>query len=30
MREYETTFIIQPEITDEGIQAICHRIEEVL
>lgn len=30
MREYETTFIIQPEITDEGIQAICQRIEEVL
>ncbi len=30
MREYETTFIIQPEITDEGIQAICHRIEAVL
>ena len=30
MREYETTFIVQPEITDEGIQAICHRIEAVL
>ena len=30
MREYETTFIIQPEITDEGVQAICGRLEGVL
>ena len=30
MREYETTFIIQPEITDEGIQAICGRLEGIL
>jgi small subunit ribosomal protein S6 len=30
LREYETTFIIQPEITDEGIQAICGRLEGIL
>jgi small subunit ribosomal protein S6 len=30
LREYQTTFIIQPEITDEGIQAICGRLEGVL
>jgi small subunit ribosomal protein S6 len=30
MREYETTFIVQPEITDEGIQAICARVEGIL
>ncbi len=30
MREYETTFIIQPEISEEGIQAICGRLEGIL
>ena len=30
MREYETTFIIQPEISDEGIQGICTRLEGIL
>jgi small subunit ribosomal protein S6 len=30
LREYETTLIIQPEITDEGIQAICTRLEGIL
>jgi small subunit ribosomal protein S6 len=27
VREYEFTFIVQPEITDEGLQAICARYE---
>lgn len=27
MREYEFNFVIQPEITDEGIQRICERFE---
>ena len=30
MREYETTFIIQPELSDEGIADICKRLESVL
>ena len=30
MREYETTFIVQPEISDEGIAAICARLDGVL
>lgn len=30
MREYETTFIVQPEITDEGRQAICERLDGLL
>ena len=30
MREYETTFIVQPEISDEGIAEMCARLEEVL
>ena len=30
MREYEFTFIIQPEISEEGIQTICERVEGVL
>jgi small subunit ribosomal protein S6 len=30
LREYETTFIIQPEITEEGIEAICTRVEGIL
>jgi small subunit ribosomal protein S6 len=27
VREYEFNFVIQPEITDEGIQRICERFE---
>ena len=30
MREYETTFIIQPELSEEGVQAVCGRIEAIL
>ena len=30
MREYETTFIIQPELSDEGVAQICARVEEIL
>ena len=30
MREYETTFIIQPELSEEGVAQICARVEEVL
>ena len=30
MREYETTFIIQPELSEEGVQAVCSRVEAVL
>ncbi len=30
MREYETTFIVQPEISDEGCQAICERLDGML
>ena len=30
MRDYEFTFVIQPEITEEGIGAICQRFEDVL
>ena len=30
MREYETTFIVQPEISDEGAQAILDRLDGVL
>lgn len=30
MRDYEFTFVIQPEITDDGIQAICSRFEDIL
>jgi len=30
MREYETTFIIQPELSDEGVAQACARFEEVL
>ena len=30
MREYETTFIVQPEISDEGSQAILDRLNGVL
>jgi small subunit ribosomal protein S6 len=27
VREYEFTFVVQPEITDEGLTAICERYE---
>ena len=30
MREYELTFIVQPEISDEGIADICQRLEGIL
>ena len=30
MREYETTFIVQPEISDEGLQAIRSRLDAIL
>jgi len=30
VREYETTFIVQPEISDEGAEAILSRLDEVL
>lgn len=30
MREYELTFIIQPEISDEGITATCEKLEGIL
>ena len=30
MREYETTFIVQPEISDEGVQTLCDRLDAVL
>ena len=30
MREYEFTFIVQPEITDEGLEAVCQRYEATL
>lgn len=30
MREFETTFIVQPEISDEGLQAIRGRLDAVL
>jgi small subunit ribosomal protein S6 len=30
MREYETTFIVQPEISDEGVQTLCERLDGVL
>lgn len=30
MREYEFTFVVQPEITDDGVQAISHRFEGIL
>jgi small subunit ribosomal protein S6 len=30
VREYEFTFIVQPEISDEGLQAICSKLEGVL
>lgn len=30
MREYETTFIVQPEISEEGSQAILSRLDGIL
>jgi small subunit ribosomal protein S6 len=30
VREYETTFIVQPEISDEGIASLCMRLDEVI
>jgi len=30
MREYETTFIVQPEISDEGRQALCQKLDAAL
>ena len=30
MREYETTFIVQPEISDEGVKTLCDRLDAVL
>ncbi len=30
MREFETTFIVQPEISEEGCQAICERLDTIL
>lgn len=30
IREYETTFIVQPEITEEGREALCQKLDQVL
>lgn len=30
LREFETTFILQPEITDEGVQNVCARLDQIL
>ena len=30
MREYETTFVVQPEISDEGCTELCTRVNGVL
>ncbi len=30
MREYETTVIVQPEISDEGVRSICDRVDDLL
>ena len=30
MREYEFTFVVQPEISDEGLEAVCGRYEAAL
>ena len=30
MREYEFTFVVQPEISDDGVQAISQRFEGIL
>jgi small subunit ribosomal protein S6 len=30
LREYETTFIVQPEISDEGREALCQKLDASL
>jgi small subunit ribosomal protein S6 len=30
VREYGTTFIVQPEISDDGVKALCDRIDDLL
>jgi small subunit ribosomal protein S6 len=30
LREYETTFILQPEITDEGVRTVRERLDGIL
>jgi small subunit ribosomal protein S6 len=30
LREYETTFILQPEITDEGVKSVRERLDGIL
>jgi small subunit ribosomal protein S6 len=30
VREYETTFIVQPEISDEGVTSLCQRLDATL
>lgn len=30
MREYEFTFVVQPEITEEGLEGLCHKFEGAL
>ena len=30
LREYETTFILQPEITDEGVKSVRERVDSIL
>jgi small subunit ribosomal protein S6 len=30
LREYETTFILQPEITDEGVKSVRERLDSIL
>ena len=30
MREYGTTFIVQPEISEDGVKALCDRIDDLL
>jgi small subunit ribosomal protein S6 len=30
LREYETTYILQPEITDEGARTLCERLDGIL
>jgi small subunit ribosomal protein S6 len=30
VREYEFTFVVQPEITEEGLEGLCHKFEGAL
>ena len=30
MREYEFTFVVQPEISEEGLEGLCQKLESVL